>query len=180
MKTLRKTKIPGVYELINNQFNDQRGSFVKKFHENDFEENGLQSDFKEQYFSVSKKGVFRGFHFQTPPEDHVKLVYCVQGEVLDIVVDLRKSSPTFGLYVTFDLSAEEGNSIYIPKGCAHGFFVKSEQAILVYNVTTVYSPIHDTGIHWSSVKVPELNSEMIISERDNHFDSLENYKSPFN
>jgi dTDP-4-dehydrorhamnose 3,5-epimerase len=179
IKELKKTKIAGLFEVIQQPFYDERGSFVKKYHEDIFKENDLETNFKEQYYSISKKGVFRGFHFQTPPEDHVKLVYCLQGEVVDIVIDIRKNSPTYGQYVTFELSGEKGNSVYIPKGCAHGFYVNSEEAILVYNVSTVYSPQHDAGIHWSSIKHPVLNSDMIISERDNQFSSLENFDSPF-
>ncbi len=95
MKVL-KTNLEGLFLIQSNVFKDQRGIFVKTFHKEIFKENGLETDFRESFFSISKKNVIRGMHFQLPPDEHVKLVYCVYGKVLDVVVDIRNNSPTYG------------------------------------------------------------------------------------
>lgn len=160
-------------------FDDARGRFVKVFHEQMFAEKGLETKFAEEYYSISHKNVIRGMHFQLPPMDHVKMVCCVQGEVLDAVVDLRVGSPTYGQCALFELSAAKANSVYIPKGLAHGFCALSDQAIMVYKVSTVYSPAHDAGILWNSVGIPWPITEAILSPRDQSFPTLTDFKSPF-
>ena len=115
------TEIPGCYEVQPKVFKDKRGAFVKTFHAGDFHSYGLCADWTEQYYSRSKRGVLRGLHFQLPPHDHAKLVYCVAGSVLDVAFDLRIGSPTYGKAVMLELSAKKGNMIYLPKGLAHGF-----------------------------------------------------------
>lgn len=107
------------------------------------------------------------------------MVYCVYGKVFDVVVDLRVGSPTFGEFETFELSAEKANMIYIPRGLAHGFYVLSEHAIMMYKVSTVYSPEHDTGILWNSVGIPLRDENPFISKRDSEFLPLKDFKSPF-
>ncbi len=179
MFELKSGKLAGCYELQPKVFDDERGRFVKVFHENVFAEHGLATNFVEEYYSVSHKNVVRGMHFQLPPMDHIKMVYCVQGEVMDAVVDLRMGSPTYGQYALFELSAEKANSIYIPKGMAHGFCAMSEQAIMIYKVSTVYSPPHDAGILWNSVGIPWPIAEAILSGRDQVFPALEHFQSPF-
>ncbi len=174
-----ETSIPGCYEIILNKMEDERGFFVKTVHQDIFEQNGLNIYFAEEYYSYSYQGVLRGLHFQTPPADHTKLVYCVQGEIFDAVVDLRVGSPTFGKYATFELSAERANMLYIPSGLAHGFYVLSKTAILVYNVSTVYSPEHDTGILWNSAGIPWPGERPVISKRDSGFLEMEHFDSPF-
>lgn len=176
---IRETKIPGCYELLPTVFKDLRGSFVKTFHEEVFNQHQLETNFAEEYYSVSYRHVFRGFHFQLPPREHTKVVYCVLGEVIDAVVDLRIGSPTYGFFETFYLTAEKANIIYIPSGLAHGFYVTSETAIMMYKVSTVYSPKHDTGIHWSSVGISWPSSEPIVSKRDSEFLPLAEFNSPF-
>jgi len=176
---LKHSKIPGCFEIIPEVFNDGRGTFIKTFHNGVFKENRLEINFAEEYYSLSCKGVLRGLHFQLPPMDHVKLVYCVSGMVLDAVVDLRVGFRTYGEFETFELSAEKANMIYIPKGLAHGFYVLSESAIMMYKVSTVYSPEHDTGILWSSVGIPWPDKMPIISKRDSEFKSFTDFKSPF-
>lgn len=176
---IKQTGIPGCFELLPKILRDERGSFVKTFHKDIFEKNELKTNFAEEYYTLSHKGVLRGLHFQTPPQDHFKLVYCVHGEVLDAVVDLRKGSPTYALHETFQLSARKANMIYIPPGLAHGFYVVSETAIVAYKVTTVYSPEHDTGLLWNSANIKWSDDNPILSERDRKFIRLEDYKSPF-
>lgn len=176
---LLPTKIPGCYEMNVKKFSDNRGSFVKTFHKDGFLKNHLEVQFDEDYYSVSHKGVLRGLHFQLPPNDHIKVVYCVSGEVMDVVVDLRVGSPTFGAYEIFQLSADKLNMVYIPKGLAHGFYACKEPAIVMYKASTVYSPESDCGIHWDSLGIPWPDKTPIISERDSQFPSFEQFSSPF-
>lgn len=179
MFKLKSSPIPGCFEVLPSVMNDARGSFVKVFHAERFRELGLATDFAEEYYSHSRKGVIRGMHFQTPPADHVKVVYCVQGEVFDVVLDLRVGSPTYGQTATFTLSASEGNYLYIPKGLAHGFCATSETATLVYKVSTVYSPENDSGVLWSSLDIDWPTDTPILSERDSRFSPFSEFKSPF-
>jgi dTDP-4-dehydrorhamnose 3,5-epimerase len=176
---IRQTKIPGCLEILPQKLKDKRGFFVKTFHKDMFRKYLLETDFVEEYYSFSYKRVLRGLHFQVPPMDHVKLVYCISGKVLDVVVDLRIGSPTYGEFEMFDLSSEKANMIYIPKGLAHGFYVLSDNAIMVYKVSTFYSPEHDTGILWNSVGIPWPDEKPIISKRDSEFLSFKDFKSPF-
>ena len=179
MFDLRPSKLVGCYELQPKVFEDARGRFVKVFHEQAFAAQGLETGFAEEYYSVSHKNVLRGMHFQLPPMDHVKMVYCVEGEVLDAVVDLRVGSPTYGCFDLFELSAAKANSLYIPKGLAHGFCVRSALAIMVYKVSTVYSPAHDAGVLWDSMEIPWPISEPVMSARDATFPRLNEFVSPF-
>lgn len=173
------SKITGCYELQPNILWDDRGRFVKVFHQGVFAKHGLETCFAEEYYSVSQRGVLRGMHFQTPPMDHTKMVYCIAGAVLDVVVDLRLGSPTYGEFVQFDLNAEKGNIVYIPPGLAHGFYALSDSATLIYKVTTVYSPEHDSGILWDSAGIPWPDSAPILSTRDKGFPALKNFVTPF-
>ena len=118
-------------------------------------------------------------HFQKPPSDHVKVVYCVQGEVYDVVVDLRRGSPTYLQSAAMILSAQLGNIIYIPRGVAHGFCATTELATLVYKVSSVYDPLADSGVLWNSVGIDWPISNPILSHRDATFQALDQFKSPF-
>ena len=152
---------------------------MKIFHADAFAEQGLATDFKEEYFSVSIKNVLRGLHFQTPPADCVKLVCCLEGAVKDVVVDLRKNSATFGKHFTIELSAEKSNMLYISKGLAHGFLTLTERATMLYNVTTVYSPENDKGILWNSCGIDWQCDAPILSDRDKLHPTLAEFDSPF-
>lgn len=176
---VRPTEIPGCCEVLPKIFRDERGLFVKTFHHDFFVEKGLEARFVEEYYSTSQRGVLRGLHFQLPPQDHIKLVYCVCGEVMDVVVDLRVGSPSYGKCQTIFLSAQAANMLYIPAGLAHGFYVTSESATMMYKVTTVYSPEHDAGILWNSVDVAWPDAHPIISERDRGFIPFSEFESPF-
>mgnify|MGYP001497880593 FL=1 len=131
---VRNTPIPGCVELLPRKLYDERGYFVKTYHRNFFRALGLNTDWREEYFSVSRRGVLRGLHFQLPPHDHEKLVYCTSGEVFDVVVDLRTSSPTYGRHALFQLSDSTAAMVYIPKGCAHGFYAVSDTATMMYKI----------------------------------------------
>lgn len=170
---IKPSLIQGVYEIENRIFKDQRGEFVKTFHADQFESHGLDIDFKESFYSVSRKNVIRGMHFQLPPFDHSKLVYVVDGEILDVVVDVRRGAETFGRYFFARLSSENAKSLYMSKGFAHGFLTLSEQATVVYLTTTVHSLSHDAGIRWDSFGFDWLGVDQpIVSDRDKAFSPL--------
>ena len=158
---------------------DARGSFTKVYHEEAFRELGLATDFREEYYSVSKKDVLRGMHFQLPPADHEKLVWCMSGKVLDVVLDLRRASSTYGAHQSFMLSGSSGEMIYIPRGMAHGFLTLSDEAVMMYKVTSVYAPACDAGIRWDTAGIDWGVSSPLLSERDQGFVSLADFSSPF-
>ena len=178
MKVL-KTNLEGLFLIQSNVFKDQRGIFVKTFHKEIFKENGLETDFRESFFSISKKNVIRGMHFQLPPDEHVKLVYCVYGKVLDVVVDIRNNSPTYGESFSVELTEDNGNILYIPKGFAHGFKSLMDNSVVVYMTTKEYSPENDTGIRWDSFGFNWQVDNPILSERDKNFLPLLEFRSPF-
>lgn len=174
-----ETPIPGCWELRYRLFEDNRGRFVKTFHRDTFAAAGLETSFAEEYHSVSHQGVLRGLHFQTPPMDHVKLVYAIAGMVLDVVLDLRVGSPTYGRHHMLELSATAANALYLPKGVAHGFYVPECEAIVAYKVTSVHSPFHDHGIRWDSAGISWPKGVPVLSERDRGFPDLSDFVSPF-
>ena len=177
--TLTPCHLVGCYELTPKIFHDERGRFVKTYQAEVFRQQGWATDWRETYYSVSRQGVLRGLHFQTPPQDHAKLVYCTAGTVLDAVVDLRRGSPTFGGHQLLELSAEKANMLYLPKGMAHGFYVTSATATVHYQVTTVYAPACDAGIRWDSVGIPWPATAPLLSERDRHLPAWRHFDSPF-
>lgn len=174
------TDISGCFEIRPKVFNDVRGMFVKSFHEPTFRNFGLNTVWREQFWSSSARGVLRGLHFQVPPADHAKLVTCVSGAVLDVVVDLRKSSPTFGKHVRCELTSANGHLLYIPRGMAHGFLAKTEGAIMTYVVETVHDPACDRGLLWNSCDIDwPFDSAPIISARDASFPAFSREETPF-
>ena len=158
---------------------DERGTFVKTFHAELFSALGLPIDWREEYYSSSRKGVIRGMHFQTPPHHHEKLVYCIQGQVLDVVVDLRMGSPTHGRHIAVKLDAARGQGLMIPKGMAHGFLALTENVMMAYKVTTVYTPENDAGIRWDSFGFDWGVDKPILSIRDCAHPKLSEFDSPF-
>ena len=173
------TPLPGCFLVGLPEQRDRRGSFVKLFHEQSFREEELETHFPETYYSTSCRGVLRGLHFQLPPREHVKLVYCLDGLIFDAVVDLRRGSPTYGQFATFELSGREATMLYIPLGMAHGFYVQSDSAMVLYNVSTTYSPAHDAGILWNSAGIPWPSLSPILSARDDTFPALTDFNTPF-
>jgi dTDP-4-dehydrorhamnose 3,5-epimerase len=178
---LIKTALNGVYIIENYYSEDKRGSFTKTFYEPFFKENNLCIDFKESYFSISKKDVIRGMHFQLPPFDHEKLVHVIQGEAIDVVLDLRKASTTYGKSIEISLTAKNNRSVYIPKGIAHGFKAKLDNTIMVYNVSTYYHKEYDFGIKYDSFNFDWKTESPILSKRDQSFMTLNqfNKENPF-
>lgn len=176
---LIKTDFEGLYIIQHKVFTDARGLFVKTYNQEIFKQLNIDIEIKERYYSVSSKNVIRGMHFQTPPEDHIKLVTVINGSILDVVLDLRKSSPTYGLYFKIELNAEAGKTIYIPKGFAHGFLALEDNTIVEYNQTTGYSPNNDSGIRFDSFGFKWETTKPIVSERDLSFETFTTFKTPF-
>ena len=177
MKVL-PTELDGVFVLTPNVFEDARGSFVKTYHEGLFESCGIRFSPKEEFFSVSRKNVLRGMHFQQPPAAHDKLVYCPVGRVLDVVLDLR-STAKGARCISRELSSENREMLFIPIGCAHGFLALENDSMMVYQTSTVHSPPHDAGVLWSSFGFDWPVKNPILSERDQKFPALCDFKSPF-
>ena len=171
--------LPGVRLLEPPLFRDQRGTFIKTYHEPAWLAAGLPFAMKEEYYSVSRLGVLRGMHFQTPPEDHAKVVYCPCGRVLDVLLDLRRGSPTYGQCAAWELSAENRLILIIPSGLAHGFLSQEEGSVLVYKTGTVHSPALDAGIRWDSFGFDWGWPAPMVSDRDRAFPALADFSSPF-
>jgi len=160
-------------------FFDSRGSFVKTFHDTSLKESGIDFELKESYFSYSKKDVIRGMHFQLPPHHHAKIVFCPHGAILDVIIDLRKESPTYKQYFPQELSEENHKAFYIPEGFAHGFKALTDDALTYYLVSSEYHKASDTGIRYDSFGFDWEVNHPIISERDLSFISLAAFQSPF-
>ena len=159
--------------------NDARGSFVKSFHETTLKKHNIDFVLRESYFSFSKKDVIRGMHFQLPPFDHNKIVFCPVGAILDVMVDLRKNSPTYRQYFAYELSAANHQALYIPEGFAHGFKSLTEDAMTYYLVSSEYNKQHDTGIRYDSIGFDWGVQQPLLSDRDLSFGTLDDFDSPF-
>lgn len=174
-----ETSVAGLIVIHPQVQTDERGSFIKTFETEAYGAAGLATTFAEEYHTESKRGVVRGMHFQIPPHDHDKVVFCTQGAVMDAVVDLRNDSPTYRRVLTFDLGGPVGFGLHIPRGCAHGFCALSETAVMWYRTTSAYSAEHDQGILWSSVPVRWPSGAHLVSERDGGFPTLDDFVTPF-
>ena len=165
----KKLEIEDVILVTPQVFGDSRGFFMESYQKSAFEKNGIKDEFNQDNHSKSTKGVLRGLHYQTNPAAQAKLVRCPKGRILDVAVDIRKNSPTFGKWVGEILSEENKNMLYIPAGFAHGFVVLSDEAELLYKASNEYSPQNDRGIRWND---PDINVqwgidfEPLISEKD--------------
>jgi dTDP-4-dehydrorhamnose 3,5-epimerase len=176
---IEKLKIPGAFKIILNEHSDSRGSFVKTFNSKIFTENSLNSEWPESYFSVSKKHVIRGLHYQEKPYDHYKLVSCLRGQVLDVILDLRKNSVMYKQHIAFNISSKNQELIYLPPGIAHGFMAIEENSLTCYKTSSIYSPKHDKGVHWNSIGFDWPVDNPITSVRDSEFISLQDYVGDF-
>ncbi|MGJ8696844.1 MAG: dTDP-4-dehydrorhamnose 3,5-epimerase [Verrucomicrobiaceae bacterium] len=173
--------LPGLKVYCPFVFEDERGNFVKPFHEGQLAGIGIEMEVREEFFSTSGKGVLRGMHFQLPPHDHAKIVYCITGSVRDVILDLRKNSPTFGQAVGVELSSKNRHCVYIPKGMAHGFLSLEDCSCLVYKTDSVHAPDSDSGILWNSFGFDWQLEDVdpIVSGRDQVHSRLEEFNSPF-
>lgn len=158
--------IPGCLILRSAPFRDDRGAFVKTYNKGAFRGIGIEDDFVEEYYSVSRRGVVRGMHFQLPPSDHAKIVYCVRGSAFDVFLDARPSSPSFGSHGSCRISGGDGTMVYLPKGIAHGFQALEEDTILCYRVSSGYDPERDSGVRWDPFGCEWPEPPVSISGRD--------------
>lgn len=172
-------EIQGLRILETYEHRDSRGAFVKIFNKELFQSFDLESDFQENYYSISKVDVIRGMHFQTPPYDHAKLVHVISGSILDVVLDIRKNSSTYGKFFSIVLSDKNRKSIYIPKGFAHGFCSLEENSCVNYLQTVGYHPENDHGILYSSFGFSWKIENPIVSPRDLSFPAFSDFISPF-
>ena len=178
-----KTKIEGVVIIEPRIFRDERGYFFESFSQREFEEKVCKIKFVQDNESMSSYGVMRGLHFQRPPFTQSKLVRCVKGRVLDVAVDIRKGSLTYGQHVTVELTEDNHRQFFVPRGFAHGFAVLSETAVFQYKCDNFYHPEADggisildesLGINW---QIPTANA--ILSEKDTKHTLLKYFDSPF-
>lgn len=174
-----KTPFEGLLVLQTVNFQDNRGGFQKLFNYDFFKDNGLDYDFKEFYYSVNQANVVRGMHFQTPPYDHTKVVYVSKGRIKDVVVDIRKSSRTYGKCFSIELDDQKGQYLYIPKGYAHGFLSLEDGSIVNYAQTSCYNKDCDCGIDQNSIGFNWGIESPIVSGRDLTFPALVDFQSPF-
>ena len=165
-----KTDIEGVLILEPRMFKDERGYFYESFSQREFEENVCRTTFVQDNQSMSVYGVVRGLHFQKPPFSQSKLVRCIKGAVLDVAVDIRKGSPTFGKYVAVELTEDNHRQFFIPRGFAHGFAVLSEEAVFQYKCDNYYNKESEGAIAWNDEQIAvdwKLPlDKVILSEKD--------------
>ena len=179
-----KTSIPGVLIIEPRVFGDSRGYFFESFNLREFTEKvGFEVSFVQDNESMSCYGVVRGIHFQCPPFAQSKLVRVVKGRVLDVAVDIRKGSPTYGKYEAVELSAENHRQFFMPRGIAHGFSVLSDEVVFQYKCDNYYAPQSEGAIAWDD---PDLAidwsipaDKVILSEKDSHHARLRDIESPF-
>ena len=169
-----QTPIQGLIEIVPRSFPDERGWFMEVFKQTTFEQFGFPTVFPQDNLSFSKKGVIRGLHFQIPPYGQAKVVSVLQGKVLDVAVDLRKGSSTFGQYYATVLDADRHNMLLIPEGFAHGFSV-IEDAYFFYKCSSLYNPKSESGIVWNDpdLNIDWKNDDPLISGKDQALPTLE-------
>ena len=178
-----KTAIPDVYIIEPTVFGDGRGYFLESYNQKKFEDVIGKIAFVQDNESKSSKGVLRGLHFQKPPYEQAKLVRCIEGEVLDVAVDIRKNSITYGQHVVVLLSGANKRQLFVPRGFAHGFLVLSDSATFAYKVDNTYAPEFDAGIRWNekelNIQWGIENSDVLVSEKDSKLPFFSEFESPF-
>jgi dTDP-4-dehydrorhamnose 3,5-epimerase len=178
-----KTNIEGIVIIEPKVFGDDRGYFLETYNEKEFEESIGKISFVQDNESKSSKGVLRGLHFQKPPFAQAKLVRCLEGKVLDVAVDIREGSNTYGQHVAVELSGENKRQLFVPRGFAHGFLVISDTATFSYKVDNRYAPEFDAGMRWDDTKLNikwGMNeSEVLVSEKDAQLPFFLEFDSPF-
>ena len=175
------TKIEGLTIIKPRVFNDERGYFYESYNKTSFAENGLDIEFVQDNQSLSQKGVLRGLHFQAPPFDQGKLVRVIQGSVLDVALDIRPNSPTYGKYESIMLSGENKTQFWIPPGFAHGFITLEDNTIFCYKCTGPYSKESEGAILWNDSQL-NINwgvDNPLVSEKDQEAQLFKHFKSPF-
>ncbi|MDA9827715.1 dTDP-4-dehydrorhamnose 3,5-epimerase [Flavobacteriaceae bacterium] len=178
---INKTFIEGLLIIEPQLFKDDRGFFYESYNKNNLDKN-INIVFVQDNESKSFKGVIRGLHFQAPPFEQTKLVRCVSGNILDVAVDLRKNSKTYGKSFSIELSSENNKQLFVPKGFAHGFQVISDEAIVNYKVDNFYNSKSDSGIIWNDKDLSidwNLDTKPVLSVKDLNLISFKELKSPF-
>jgi len=177
-----ETKLEGLYLIEPKVFEDARGYFLESYNEQTFKKNGIDVNFVQDNQSLSCKGTLRGLHFQKPPYAQAKLVRAITGSILDVVVDIRKNSNTYGEYFSIVLSGENKRMLYIPEGFAHGFLALEDNTLIQYKCSNFYNKETEGGLIWND---PDINInwgigyEPIISDKDKNNVSLKNLNSSF-
>ena len=178
MELLNST-IKDLYIIQQKKSCDPRGSFFKFFTSVEFKRFELETDFKEVFVSVSKINTIRGMHFQLPPFEQDKVVTVLKGKILDVVLDLRVNSPTYGKFEEFILTDDEPASLYVGKGLAHGFLSLKDNSMVCYLSSEIYNPGSDSGIKWNSFGFDWGVKSPIVSERDTSLPLFKKFDSPF-
>lgn len=179
-----KTKLEGVFLIKPQVFQDERGFFLESYSQKEFQKQGIEANFVQDNHSKSvKKGVLRGLHFQNPPYAQAKLVRVIKGSVYDVILDLRKNSPTFGQWEGFTLSADNFEMLYIPKGFAHGFCTLEDNTEFLYKADEFYMPESESGIIWNDpdlkIDWPISEAEIILKDRDKNWPRFKDFNSLF-
>jgi dTDP-4-dehydrorhamnose 3,5-epimerase len=177
------TELPDVIIIEPKVFADERGFFMESYHQKLFQDNGIRDEFVQDNVSRSVQGTLRGLHYQLNPFAQGKLVRVTRGAVYDIAVDVRRGSPQFGRWVGVELSEENKNSLYIPRGFAHGFYVLCDVAEFTYKCTTFYAPDAERGIIWNdadiAIRWPTVDGKIILSEKDKSLPPLKDAEFNF-
>ncbi|HEX7511585.1 MAG TPA: dTDP-4-dehydrorhamnose 3,5-epimerase [Chitinivibrionales bacterium] len=177
-----KTMFEDAWVIKPKMHRDNRGFFVESYTRKIFDSHGIQAEFVQDNHSMSvSAGVLRGMHFQRPPFTQSKLVRVISGAIFDVIVDLRKNSPTFGTGEGFTLTDEDAAMVFVPKGFAHGFCTLMPHTEVIYKVDEYYAPDHDCGIRWNdpNLNIKWPNTSPILSEKDTHLPFFKDFVSPF-
>ena len=180
----KKTQIQGIFKITPSRFADERGFFSESWNKKTAHDNGFDIDFVQDNHSFSQKmGTLRGLHFQRPPFAQDKLVRCGRGRILDVAVDIRKDSPTFGSWVAEELSFENGVQLFVPIGCLHGFLTLEENSEIIYKCSNYYSKECDATVRFDDPDInilwPNLPVEFTLSEKDKTAPYLKDLDNPF-
>ena len=178
---IEDTALPGVKRIVPRRFGDARGFFAETWNARAFAEAGIDATFVQDNHSLSATtGTLRGLHFQAPPHAQGKLVRCGRGRLLDVAVDIRRGSPTYGRWTGAELSAENGAMLWIPAGFAHGFVTREPDTEIVYKCTDFYAPDADGGIRWDGCGIDwGLDGDPVLSEKDAAAPTLAAFDTPF-
>ncbi|SPF78895.1 dTDP-4-dehydrorhamnose 3,5-epimerase [Aliiroseovarius pelagivivens] len=178
---ITETTLPGVLLLEPARFGDDRGFFSESWNRQRMSENGIDIDFVQDNHSLSRQvGTVRGLHFQSPPHAQAKLVRCGRGSLFDVAVDIRKGSPTYGQWVGYELSFENGRQLLVPEGFLHGFITRSPDTEIVYKCSDYYAPDCDGAVRWDSCGIDwDFDGEPQLSPKDQDAPALADFDSPF-
>lgn len=173
--------LPGAVLLTPVTRSDARGCFVKTFHLPDWAALGIEFTMREEFYSVSARGVLRGMHFQAPPAAHAKVVTCLRGRVLDVILDLRADSPAYGRHLALELDDRRRQLLYLPTGIAHGFLALEDDTLVLYKTDHEYAPEYDTGVRFDSFGYDWPVEDPVMSPRDRELPAFgeEGYQTPF-